>query len=72
MIHVNRVLQAAYQERVDPNDKQAQSLLEEMRAHIKKVQHRLRYVVMCYLLKAFPACLNIPNRVCAARRDAQE
>lgn len=31
------MLQADYQERVDPNDKQAQNLLEEMRAHIKKV-----------------------------------
>ena len=29
--------QADYSKRVDPNDKQAQVLLEEMRAHIKKV-----------------------------------
>ncbi|KAL3152789.1 hypothetical protein ABBQ38_012373 [Trebouxia sp. C0009 RCD-2024] len=29
---------ADYQERVDPNDKQAQNLLEEMRAHIKKLE----------------------------------
>ena len=35
------VLQADYQERVDPNDKQAQTLLEEMRAHIKKAHTHL-------------------------------
>lgn len=55
------MLQASYQERVDPNDKQAQSLLEEMRAHVKKVQHHLRYTVMWHLSRAFPACQNLPN-----------
>lgn len=35
------VLQADYQERVDPNDKQAQTLLEEMRAHTKKAHTHL-------------------------------
>lgn len=35
------LLQADYQKRVDPNDKQAQTLLDEMRAHIKKVRNIL-------------------------------
>jgi len=35
------LLQADYQKRVDPNDKQAQNLLDEMRAHIKKVRNIL-------------------------------
>ena len=42
VIQANFLLQADYQERADPNDKQAQSLLEEMRAHVKKVQHTLQ------------------------------
>ncbi|DBA82324.1 TPA: hypothetical protein ACH3X2_000588 [Trebouxia sp. C0005] len=32
------VVRADYQKRVDPNDKQAQTLLDEMRAHIKKLE----------------------------------
>lgn len=52
---VHLVLQADYQERVDPNDKQAQSLLEEMRAHVKKVQHTLMFFKLS-LLKAPVAC----------------
>ena len=38
------LLQADYQKRADPNDKQAQTLLDEMRAHIKKVSSILALV----------------------------
>jgi len=41
---VQLLLQADYQKRVDPNDKQAQTLLDEMRAHIKKVSSILALV----------------------------
>ena len=33
------LLQKEFEKRVDPNDKGAQALLEEMRQHVKKVSH---------------------------------
>lgn len=62
------MLQADYQERVDPNDKQAQNLLEEMRAHIKKVS-------CSFIAVDNFGCVSQPcnyNQVCAVGGDAQE
>ena len=53
-------MQADYEKRVDPNNKQAQDLLDEMRAHVKKVcflahlSTSYKSVIVCEFSKFVP------------------
>jgi hypothetical protein len=50
-------LQREFEKRVDPNDKGAQALLEEMRQHVKKVS-RESYSFAIWPKESSPFCLS--------------